>query len=94
MFNNIFFLIFQLTALIISTPYIGIKLNQDGIQNYQGFHYTMISETIFCQAYAVIHTFPSEIPVLLREIGNKVYQPGPYYFSKIISLVRCSHNLL
>lgn len=79
--------IYIMTALIISSPYIGIKLNQDGIQNYQGFHYAMISETIFCQAYAVIHTFPSEIPVLLREIGNKVYQPGPYYFSKIMTLL-------
>lgn len=34
-----------------------------------------------------MHTFPAEIPILLREIGNGVYKPGPYYFSKVLITV-------
>ena len=34
-----------------------------------------------------MHTFPVEIPILLREVGNGVYKPAPYYISKILLLV-------
>ncbi|XP_039289944.1 protein scarlet isoform X1 [Nilaparvata lugens] len=75
------------TGLLVSTPYTQLALDQKGIQNFQGFHYAVITETIFCHAYSVMHTFPSEIPVLLREMANGLYKPGPYYFSKVLILV-------
>lgn len=58
----------------------------------QGFLYLVIVETIFTFAYSVYHTFPSEIPMLLREISNGLYSPGPYYLSKMIVLVSGSDN--
>ncbi|XP_014245629.1 protein scarlet-like [Cimex lectularius] len=79
--------IYIITALIIAIPYIGTKVNQEGIQSIQGLNYTIITETMYTQAYAVLYTFPQEIPVLLREISNGVYRPAPYYFSKVLTLL-------
>lgn len=74
-------------AVLISTPYIGLKVDQEGIQNLQGFLYLIIVETIFLYTYSVTHTFPAEIPILLREVNNGLYSPGPYYTSKMIILL-------
>nr|WOD55115.1 ABCG transpoter Redboy [Hymenopus coronatus] len=73
-------------ALLISLPYVGLTVDQTGIQNLQGLMYLVITETIFTYNYSVSHTFPKEIPILLREISNGLYKPGPYYLSKIIIL--------
>lgn len=78
---------YMFIALLISTPYVGLSIDQKGIQNMQGFLYLVIVETIFTFAYSVYHTFPSEIPMLLREISNGLYSPGPYYLSKMIVLL-------
>lgn len=78
---------YMFIALLISTPYVGLTIDQKGIQNMQGFLYLVIVETIFTFAYSVYHTFPSEIPMLLREISNGLYSPGPYYLSKMIVLL-------
>ncbi|XP_039275795.1 protein scarlet-like [Nilaparvata lugens] len=78
---------YMFIALLISTPYVGLTVDQKGIQNIQGFLYLVIVETIFMFSYSVFHTFPSELPVLLREIGNGLYSPGPYYVSKMVILL-------
>ncbi|KAL1123491.1 hypothetical protein AAG570_002571, partial [Ranatra chinensis] len=74
-------------ALLISTPYMELHINQEGIQNLQGFLYLVIVETIFTFSYSVAHTFPSQIPILLREVGNGLYSPAVYYLSKMIILL-------
>ncbi|XP_063219154.1 protein scarlet-like isoform X2 [Bacillus rossius redtenbacheri] len=72
-------------GLLISTPYTNLVMDeQTGIQNMQGLLYLTVTETIFTYSYSVFHTFPQEIPVLLREIGNGLYNPGPYYISKML----------
>lgn len=78
---------FQITALFVAIPYTNTILNQEGIQSIQGRNYAVVAETVFLQAYAVMHTFPAEIPVLLREISNGLYEPAPYYLSKLITIV-------
>ncbi|XP_034253077.1 protein scarlet-like [Thrips palmi] len=74
-------------AVLISTPYVSITRDQKGIQNMQGFLYLIVTEIIFAYSYSVFHTFPHEMPVLLREIGNGLYTPGPYYASKMLILL-------
>nr|XP_018905140.1 PREDICTED: protein scarlet-like [Bemisia tabaci] len=74
-------------ALLVSTPYSGLIINQEGIQNMQGFLYLVIVETVFTFSYRVCNTFSGELPILLREIGNGLYKPGPYYLSKILILL-------
>lgn len=83
---------FQFIAVLISTPYVHITLDQKGIQNMQGFLYLIVTEVIFAYSYSVFHTFPHEMPVLLREIGNGLYSPGPYYVSKMLILVCVSRS--
>lgn len=77
-------------AVLLSLPYIGIMndVTQETIQNLQGLMYSVIIETIFTASYGVFHTFPKEIPILLRELANDLYSPGPYYLSKMILIVR------
>lgn len=50
--------------------------------------YLIVTETIFTFSYAVLNTFPRELPLLLRDIGNGLYDPAPYYISKVLFLVR------
>lgn len=70
----------------MALPYIHIAdgVDQQNIQNVEGLMYLIITETVFTFAYAVFHTFPEEIPQLLREIGNGLYKPSPYYVGKIL----------
>nr|CAD7431661.1 unnamed protein product [Timema monikensis] len=78
----------QCVGLLISLPYLNLNSDeQTGIQNMQGLMYLIVTETIFTYTYSVFHTFPQEIPLLLREIGNGLYRPGPYYISKMIILI-------
>ncbi|XP_026759081.2 protein scarlet-like isoform X2 [Galleria mellonella] len=80
------FVLLMFVGLIISIPYMGHfdELDQRDIQNVQGLLYLTITETIFLFIYAVFITFPSEVPVLLRETASGLYSPLPYYLSKMI----------
>jgi hypothetical protein len=78
---------FQFLAVLGSLPYTDLQNNQQGIQNMMGVLYLIIVETIFTFSYSVSHTFPAEIDVMLREIGNGLYYPDIYYVSKMIVLV-------
>ncbi|KAK7789773.1 hypothetical protein R5R35_013941 [Gryllus longicercus] len=80
-------ILYLFIALILATPYTNLKVDQTGIQNVQGLMYLIVTETIFTFSYSVFHTFPSEIPILLREIANGIYKPGPYYISKMLVLI-------
>lgn len=79
---------------MISVPYNGRfdELDQRDIQNVQGLLYLTITETIFLFIYAVFITFPSEVPILLRETANGLYSPLPYYLSKMIFWVSSNIN--
>lgn len=62
-------------------------MDQKDVQNLEGLIYLIITETIFTFTYSVLHTFPEELPAILREISDGLYSPGPYYISKMLSLV-------
>ncbi|XP_050483409.1 protein scarlet-like isoform X4 [Bombus huntii] len=77
-------------GLLIALPYMNITgqaLNQGGIQNMQGLLYLVVVETVFTFNYAVFYTFPRELPLLLRDIASGLYDPTPYYMSKVIVLI-------
>ncbi|XP_063616946.1 protein scarlet-like [Cydia splendana] len=80
------FVLLLFVGLIISIPYMGHfeELDQRDIQNVEGLLYLTITETIFLFIYAVFITFPSEVPILLRETASGLYSPTPYYLSKMI----------
>lgn len=64
-----------------------LNIDQKDIQNVQGLLYLIVTEVIFMFAYSVFYAFPPEIGILLREVANKLYSPGPYYLSKILLMV-------
>ena len=76
----------QIIGVLLSTPYIAVtkNLDQRGIQNMQGLIFLVVAETVFTFNYAVFHTFPKELPLLLRDIASGLYNPAPYYFSKVV----------
>lgn len=86
MFINLLIIFQQFVGLVISIPYSGRfeELDQRDIQNVEGLLYLTITETIFLFIYAVFITFPSEVPILLRETASGLYSPTPYYLSKMI----------
>lgn len=82
------FFIYVLIMLMVSTPYYGaLKIDQTGIQNVQGLLYVTMTEIIFGSAYGVLFTFPEEIPVFLRDVGDCVYSPGTYYLAKLLVML-------
>ncbi|PSN29865.1 hypothetical protein C0J52_25425 [Blattella germanica] len=76
-----------LVALLISLPYVDVKVDQKGIQSLQGLLYLIITETIFTFMYSVTNVFPQELPVLIREISSGLYHPAPYYAAKVFILL-------
>ncbi|PSN52331.1 Protein scarlet [Blattella germanica] len=81
------FTLYMLVALLISLPYVDVKVDQKGIQSLQGLLYLIITETIFTFMYSVTNVFPQELPVLIREISSGLYHPAPYYAAKVFILV-------
>ncbi|XP_044741750.1 protein scarlet-like [Chrysoperla carnea] len=79
------FLLYMFIALLLATPYASITdgIGQKNIQNIEGLLYLIITETIFTFSYSVLHTFPSELPQMLREVGNGLYKPAPFYLCKM-----------
>ncbi|XP_035706498.1 protein scarlet isoform X3 [Folsomia candida] len=74
-------------ALLIGFCFFGVNLDQDGIQNIQGAIFIFITENTFPSMYGVLHVFPHELPLFLRENKNGVYRVDTYYLAKMISLV-------
>jgi len=78
----------QVLALIIGICFLGVQLNQMGIQGIQGAIFVFITENTFPCMYGVIHVFPTELPLFLRETKAGLYSVDSYYISKMISIVR------
>ncbi|KAF6206180.1 hypothetical protein GE061_017408 [Apolygus lucorum] len=92
LYRNLFMVFVQLalyvgTALLIALSVAHTDLDQIGITNIQGRNYTVVVETGFAQSASVLNSLPAEIPVVMREIGNGLYKPFPYYIAKIFTTV-------
>ncbi|CAG7726011.1 unnamed protein product, partial [Allacma fusca] len=74
-------------ALLIGLCYFGVKLNQMGIQDIQGAVFVFITENTFPSLYGVLHVFPHELPLFIRENKGGLYRCDSYYISTMISLL-------
>nr|QNH67900.1 ATP-binding cassette transporter subfamily G-like protein 1 [Brachionus rotundiformis] len=70
-------------AILLGLIYLRIEYNQAGVQNINGIIFLFLTNTSFSNMFAVINTFPVEIPIFLREHQNGMYMVLPYYLSKI-----------
>lgn len=91
---NIPILCLQMIAFLVASTYVSSQLNQQGIQNMQGFLYSVVTELSFSQSYMVLYSFPADIALMLREVNNKVYSAAPFYFSKALTLVSHVQGIL
>ncbi|XP_067011070.2 protein scarlet isoform X2 [Anabrus simplex] len=79
-------IVFMVSSLVLSLFYMNVhSTTQQGIQDTRGLLYLITSEVYFTCAYRVLHTFPLEIPVFLRE--SSLYPASAYYMGKFITQV-------
>ncbi|XP_052860710.1 protein brown [Anopheles cruzii] len=77
--------IFMFTSAVIAALYFEVRpISQTAIQDIRGALFLMISELVFTISYSVFYTFPSEIPLLRREVGEKTYNLSAYYVHKVL----------
>lgn len=69
-------------ALMFGLMYFHSKLNQEGVQNLNGVIFLLITNSSFPYVLSVINSFPSEIPIFLKEHGNAMYRVINYYLAK------------
>lgn len=81
--------LFKILAFIVGICYFGAGLNhsQAGIQDIQGAIFLFITESTYPILYGVVHVFPNEMPLFLRETKGHLYRVDSYYVAKAVSLL-------
>uniref|UniRef100_A0A182FFZ5 Uncharacterized protein n=1 Tax=Anopheles albimanus TaxID=7167 RepID=A0A182FFZ5_ANOAL len=77
--------IFLFTSIVIASLYFEVRpISQTAIQDIRGALFLMISELVYTISYGVFYTFPSEMPLVRREVGEKTYNLSVYYAHKAL----------
>lgn len=76
---------FLLTAFFIVTTYALIPgINQTSISEISGSFFMVATEIIFTFSYGVAYVFPTSLPRIRREVGEKTYSLSAYMVSLVI----------
>lgn len=86
-----YIMLYQFLGVILSTPYMDLKFDTKAVQNWQGFWFSLITNSIFQYCYTSVITYQTEFPVVHREVSNNIYALSVYYISQIIITV-CVKN--
>ncbi|CRL08298.1 CLUMA_CG021332, isoform A [Clunio marinus] len=79
------FLILIVFALIITAVYSGISFeSQAPVQDIKGFLIVVATEILFVFVYAVFMLIYEVLPLLRKEIGNRLYSLSAYYVSIVL----------
>lgn len=81
----------QFLGIILSTPYLNLKFDTLAVQNWQGFWFSLTTNSIFQFCYTSIITYQSEFTIIHREVSNDIYALSAYYTSQIVITV-CLHT--
>uniref|UniRef100_A0A182NHJ4 ABC transporter domain-containing protein n=1 Tax=Anopheles dirus TaxID=7168 RepID=A0A182NHJ4_9DIPT len=77
--------IFLFTSVVIASLYYEVHpVSQTSIQDIRGALFLTISELVYTISYGVFYTFPSELPLIRREVGEKSYSLSVYYLHKVL----------
>uniref|UniRef100_A0A1S4GVS0 Uncharacterized protein n=1 Tax=Anopheles gambiae TaxID=7165 RepID=A0A1S4GVS0_ANOGA len=77
--------IFLFTSVVIASLYYDVRpVSQTSIQDIRGALFLMISELVYTISYGVFYTFPAEMPLIRREVGEKSYTLSMYYLHKVL----------
>lgn len=68
--------------------------DQKSVQDINGLIITVVFEIVFTSAYNIVFYYPSKMPILRRETGEKLYSLSAFYVAYLIctipkSLVEC-----
>lgn len=74
-----------MTAIFAVLLFYDSGFDEAGIQNKQGALFFITMNISFNAIQNIILIFPDERPVFLREVGNNMYNTGPYFWAKVIS---------
>lgn len=69
-----------------------LKFDTKAVQNWQGFWFSLTTNSIFQYCYTSIITYQTEFSVVHREVSNGIYSLSVYYISQIIITVCIGHN--
>lgn len=64
-----------------------LKFDTKAVQNWQGFWFSLTTNSIFQYCYTSIITYQVEFPVVHREVSNNIYALSVYYISQIVITV-------
>nr|UOU03362.1 ATP-binding cassette subfamily G-like 11-2 [Brachionus rubens] len=71
-----------LMGIIYGMVYLNQKIDQSGIQNINGVLFICILNNSFSSIFAIVNTFPKEIPLFVRENQNGIYRVFSYFVAK------------
>ncbi|XP_064613725.1 protein white-like [Liolophura sinensis] len=72
-------------GVILGLVYLRQEYNQEAIQNLNGALFLIITNMSFSNMFAVINSFPMELPIFMREHGSRLYRVDVYFISKTIA---------
>lgn len=59
--------------------------DQRSIQDISGFVFNLTAQIIFATAYNVVYYYPSQMPVLRRETGERIYSLSAFYVANVLA---------
>ncbi|PVD37707.1 hypothetical protein C0Q70_00307 [Pomacea canaliculata] len=72
-------------AVALGLIYLRLTYDQKGVMNINGAMYVLILNLSFNSMFSVVNSFPSEVPIFLREYGSGLYRVDVYFLSKILA---------
>jgi ABC-type phosphate transport system permease subunit len=72
-------------ALLIGLLYLQVSYDARRLQNIAGVIFFVVTNSSLVSLFAVIQTFPMEMPVFLREHGSRLYRTELYFMTKHLS---------
>ncbi|XP_050533144.1 protein scarlet-like [Daktulosphaira vitifoliae] len=79
--------IFMYLAVITAIPYSNLKFDTKAVQNWQGFWFCLVINSIFHASYGAMYAHNENFSIVHREISNKLYSLSAYYVAEIIIMV-------
>ncbi|XP_061708449.1 protein brown-like [Cydia pomonella] len=83
------FLNIGISAMVISTCYIGITgTTQRGVQDLRGFLWLLSSEVCYSLSYTALYAFHEDLTLFRREVG--IYKGSAFFASRLLGFIpRC-----
>uniref|UniRef100_A0A0K0EWC0 ATP-binding cassette sub-family G member 2 (inferred by orthology to a human protein) n=1 Tax=Strongyloides venezuelensis TaxID=75913 RepID=A0A0K0EWC0_STRVS len=74
-------------GVFLAFLYFRTPMNQDGIANFKGLFYFMISETTYSTALTVQTIIPKDFHLVVREHHDGIYPVSAYYIARILAFL-------